>query len=325
MSDAAAPRPVEIRGLSKTYTLGFFFNRRVKALQGLDLTIEAGQVYGLVGPNGAGKSTTIKILMNLVKASGGDAKLFGRPVHDANVRRLVGFLPENPAPYAYLTGREFLVFAGRLAGLSGEELDRRVGEVLGQVEMVQAQKLQSRRYSKGMVQRIALAQALIARPKLLILDEPTSGLDPVGRRLMRDIILAQRDAGATVLLCSHIIPDVEALSQRIAVLVGGRRVREGTVSDLLGGHDATMMELVVEGVSEAQLLECGLKREALQRIDERWLVKTPEGSGQALLKSVMAAGGRVSRFQPTRFGLEDLFLETVKEAGSRTVGGDIDT
>ncbi|WP_147092972.1 ABC transporter ATP-binding protein, partial [Myxococcus virescens] len=170
--------PVSIRGLSKTYRVGFFLNKQVKALQGLDLEIAPGQVYGLLGPNGAGKSTTIKILMGLVRASQGQALLFGEPPERPHVRRQVGFLPENPSLYEYLTGREFVTLAGRIFGLSGHELDQRVERVLGEVGMGRASDLQIRRYSKGMVQRTALAQALISGPRLLVLDEPTSGLDP---------------------------------------------------------------------------------------------------------------------------------------------------
>ncbi len=178
--------PVELKGLSKTYRLGFWMNRQVRALQDLDLRIEPGQVFGLLGPNGAGKSTTIKILMNLVQPSGGEARLFGLPPKNEQARRQVGFLPENPAPYEYLTGREFVRLAGVLSGLTRHELDGRVNEVLGLVGMERAANLQVRRYSKGMIQRVGLAQALVSRPKLLVLDEPTSGLDPVGRRQMRD-------------------------------------------------------------------------------------------------------------------------------------------
>lgn len=224
--------PVSIRGLSKTYKVGFFLNKQVKALQGLDLEIAPGQVYGLLGPNGAGKSTTIKILMGLVRASEGQALLFGEPPDRPHVRRQVGFLPENPSLYEYLTGREFVTLAGRIFGLSGHELDQRVERVLGDVGMGRASDLQIRRYSKGMVQRTALAQALISGPRLLVLDEPTSGLDPLGRRQMRDLILAERAKGTTILFCTHIISDVESLCDRVVVLVGGEEGPGGQRSGL---------------------------------------------------------------------------------------------
>ncbi|TQF15462.1 ABC transporter ATP-binding protein [Myxococcus llanfairpwllgwyngyllgogerychwyrndrobwllllantysiliogogogochensis] len=317
--------PIQVRGLSKTYKVGFWFNRTVRALQGLDLEVGAGQIYGLLGPNGAGKSTTIKILMNLVRPSSGNALLFGQPVDKAATRRLVGFLPENPAPYEYLTGREFVTLAGQLCGLSGHELDVRVKEVLGSVEMGAAEKLQIRRYSKGMVQRVALAQALVARPKMLILDEPTSGLDPVGRRQMRDLILAERDRGTTVLFCSHIIPDVEALCDRLAVLVGGRRVREGSVRELLSTQVPTV-EMVVEGLPLEQVKSLGVALESTQSLDGRVRVQVPDAQSQKMLSQVLAAGGRVNSLQAAQFSLEQLFMDALKDSGRTTsVGGEINT
>ncbi|NTX00594.1 ABC transporter ATP-binding protein [Myxococcus sp. CA040A] len=317
--------PIQVRGLSKTYKVGFWFNRTVRALQGLDLEVGAGQIYGLLGPNGAGKSTTIKILMNLVRPSSGNALLFGQPVDKAATRRLVGFLPENPAPYEYLTGREFVTLAGQLCGMSGHELDVRVTEVLGSVEMGAAEKLQIRRYSKGMVQRVALAQALVARPKMLILDEPTSGLDPVGRRQMRDLILAERDRGTTVLFCSHIIPDVEALCDRLAVLVGGRRVREGSVRELLSTQVPTV-EMVVEGLPLEQVKSLGVALESTQSLDGRVRVQVPDAQSQKMLGQVLAAGGRVNSLQAAQFSLEQLFMDALKDSGRTTsVGGEINT
>ncbi|NRD49422.1 ABC transporter ATP-binding protein [Corallococcus exiguus] len=317
--------PIQAQGLSKTYKVGFWLNRTVRALQGLDLQVGPGQIYGLLGPNGAGKSTTIKILMNLVRPSGGTALLYGQPVDHAATRRLVGFLPENPAPYEYLTGREFVTLAGQLSGLSGQDLDRRVTEVMGAVEMAGAEKLQIRRYSKGMVQRVALAQALVGRPKLLILDEPTSGLDPLGRRQMRDLILAERDHGTTVLFCSHIIPDVEALCDRLAVLVGGRRVREGSVQELVSAQVPTV-EMVVENLPLEKVKELGVVLESAQALDGRVLLQVSDADSQRLLGGVLGAGGRVNRIQPARFSLEQLFMDALKNSGRTTsVGGEINT
>ncbi|WP_141621495.1 ABC transporter ATP-binding protein [Myxococcus sp. AB036A] len=314
--------PVSIRGLSKTYKVGFFLNKQVKALQGLDLEIAPGQVYGLLGPNGAGKSTTIKILMGLVRASQGQALLFGEPPDRPHVRRQVGFLPENPSLYEYLTGREFVTLAGRIFGLSGHELDQRVDRVLGDVGMGRASDLQIRRYSKGMVQRTALAQALISGPRLLVLDEPTSGLDPLGRRQMRDLILAERAKGTTILFCTHIISDVESLCDRVVVLVGGRRVQEGSVQDLVSAK-APSVEMVVHGLPLEVLQSLGFSYEHAQQLDSRVLLRIPDADSHGLLQTVISKGGRVSRVQPARFSLEDLFLEAMKQAGGQTVGGEI--
>jgi len=322
MSKDASPPPIEIRDLSKTYRLGFFMNRQVRALQSLDLTLQPGQVYGLLGPNGAGKSTTIKILLNLVQPSGGTARLFGLSPEDREARRRVGYVPENPAPYEYLTGREFVTLAGRLMGMSGKELDARVSEVLGMVQMTRAAHLQIRRYSKGMVQRVALAQALVSKPDLLILDEPTSGLDPVGRRQIRDLILEERQRGTTILFCTHIIPDVEALCDRAVVLVGGRRVREGSVAELVSAQ-ATHMELTVEGLSVEQIEALGFVLEQTRALENRVLVRVRDAEAQPLLKQVLEKGGRVTQLQPARFSLEDLFLRALEEARQGPVGGEI--
>ena len=321
-SPPSAP-PVETQALSKTYKLGFFMNRTVRALQGLDLRLEPGEVYGLLGPNGAGKSTTIKILMNLVRPSSGTARIFGLPPEDVATRRLVGFLPENPAPYEYLTGREFVRLAGQLLGLSGHELDQQVTRVLGLVELGKAEKLQIRRYSKGMVQRVALAQALVSRPKLLILDEPTSGLDPLGRRQMRDLILEERQRGTTILFCTHIIPDVEALCDRVAVLVGGKRVREGSVQSLLA-QETPIMEAVFEGITSERMATLGVATQSVHELGGRLVVQVDDSKSQTLIGAVMAAGGRVVRLQAARFTLEDLFMSTLQQAGRATsVGGEI--
>ncbi|WNG34520.1 ABC transporter ATP-binding protein [Archangium violaceum] len=317
-----SPAPIEIRNLSKTYRLGFFMNRQVRALQSLDLSLMPGQVYGLLGPNGAGKSTTIKILLNLVQPTSGEARLFGLPPNEREARRRVGYVPENPAPYEYLTGREFVTLSGRLAGMSGKELDDRVSEVLGMVQMTRAANLQIRRYSKGMVQRVALAQALVSKPDLLILDEPTSGLDPVGRRQIRDLILEERHRGTTVLFCTHIIPDVEALCDRVAVLVGGRRVREGSVAELVSSQ-ATHMEMTVEGLPLERIQALGIELEQARTLENRVLLRSRDVDAQRLLKQLVEQGGRITQVQPARFSLEDLFLRALEEARQGPVGGEI--
>jgi ABC-2 type transport system ATP-binding protein len=318
----SSPTPIEIRNLSKTYRLGFFMNRQVRALQALDLTLMPGQVYGLLGPNGAGKSTTIKILMNLVQPSEGEARLFGMAPTNREARRRVGYVPENPAPYEYLTGREFITLSGRLAGMSGKALDDRVNEVIGMVQMTRAANLQIRRYSKGMVQRVALAQALVSKPDLLILDEPTSGLDPVGRRQIRDLILEERHRGTTILFCTHIIPDVEALCDRVAVLVGGRRVREGSVAELVSAQ-ATHMELTVEGLPLERIQTLGVELEQARVLENRVLLRVRDAEAQRLLKLLLEQGGRVTQLQPARFSLEELFLRALEEAKQGPVGGEI--
>ncbi len=307
--------------LAKTYTVGFVKRRQVHALRELDLRVEPGQIYGLLGPNGAGKSTTIKILLDLVTPSSGTAQLFGKAPSLKEARREVGFLPENPSPYEYLTGREFVHLAGQLAGLSGGQLNARVGEVIDQVGMQHAAGLSIRRYSKGMIQRISLAQALVSKPRLLVLDEPTSGLDVLGRQLVRDIVREEQKRGTTVLLCSHIIPDVEALCDRVAVLIGGKLVREGSVSALLADRQ-TLMEATVEGVALAALEVLRPKMSSMDEAGGRVVLRFEEQYVRDVLQAVLAVDGRLTGLQRTRFSLEELFLGALKESG-RSVGSDI--
>src|SRR5499433_2068392 len=299
--------PIETQQLTKTYRLGFWLHRKVRALQDLTLRIEPGQVYGLLGPNGAGKSTTIKILMNLVRATSGKATLFGQLPTRREMRRRLGFVPENPAPYEYLTGREFLELAAALAEVPRAETRSRVDEVLAAVNMERAANLRIRRYSKGMIQRIAIAQALVHRPELLVLDEPTSGLDPLGRKLVRDLILSERRRGTTILFSSHIISDVEAVCERVAVLVGGKLVRAGSVAELLT-NQVPAAEVVVEGLSIDAVRAMPVTIHQVEALDGRLRVRVADEQVNQFLGAVMGQGGRVRQLQPERFSLEDMFL-----------------
>lgn len=314
------PHPIELSGLSKTYRLGFAYQHKVRALEALDLAIAPGQVYGLVGPNGAGKSTTIKILMNLVEPTSGTALLFGKSPRDPQARREIGYLPENPSPYEYLTGREFVTLAAQLGGVKGGELKSRVEEVLEQTGMQGHAGLQIRRYSKGMVQRIGLAQAIVHRPSLLILDEPTSGLDPMGRRQIRDLILTERARGTTILFCTHIIPDVEAVCDRIAVLVSGKRVREGSVAELVTSG-VPQLEVTLEGIDAAALGPLDPSASVTERA-HLLVVRAPDAVAQRVIQTAVNKRARVVQVAAARFSLEDLFMEALA-ASPRRVGGEI--
>ncbi len=313
---------VECIGVSKTYQLGFLGRKRVAALKNLSLRVEPGEVFGLIGPNGAGKSTTIKVLLNLVFASEGEARLFGVDVKDPRSRLGLGFVPEAPVPYEHLTAREYVELQGRLAGLSGAALTADVKRVLTRVEMNAHANMQIRRYSKGMVQRTMVAGALLGTPKLLILDEPTSGLDPLGRRLMRDIILEQRRNGVAVLFCTHIISDVESLCDRVALLVGGTLVRSGSVDELVAGR-ARIQEVVVEDVEPEKVRAVVGETEKFEAVGRRVLFSISDDRLQATLAALIQAGFRVSRVQPTRFSLEDAFMETLN-ASDVKVGGTLE-
>lgn len=303
---------------SKEYRLGFIGNRRVVALSNLSLTVNEGAVLGVLGPNGAGKSTAIKLLMNIISPTAGSVALFGKSPELVEARRDVGYLPENPAPYEYLTGQEFVELGAVLSDVPSAQRAQRVREVLEQVRMHRAAHLQIRRYSKGMVQRISLAQALVARPKLLVLDEPTSGLDVLGRQLIRSIIESERTRGTTVLLCSHIIPDVEVLCDRVAVIIGGTLVKEGPVSELLTTQGAEV-EVVLEAPEALDPAVTALGAN-VRRAGSRLIVRVDEPSVPRLLQLPGVLASRIISLQRTRYSLEDVFLQAMKTSG-QDVGG----
>ncbi|MEW6430569.1 MAG: ABC transporter ATP-binding protein [Myxococcota bacterium] len=318
MTDVAA---VSCAGLGKVYRLGVRA-KKVRALQGVSLTVAPGEVFGLIGPNGAGKSTTIKILLNLITATEGEAKLFGVDVRDRKARVSLGYVPESPSPYEHLTGREYVEFQAALAGISGPERTKEVHRVLERVELGPLSRVAIRRYSKGMVQRVMLAGALLGHPRLLVLDEPTSGLDPLGRRLVREVILEQRRAGAAVLFCSHIISDVESLCDRVALLVGGNIKREGRVGELISGSGRTHEVVVDAAASEVQSL-VGALVEGLEEVSGQAMFRVGSDGLQRVLHALVTAGKRVERVQPIRFSLEDTFLAEMQSTASR-VGGSLE-
>jgi ABC-2 type transport system ATP-binding protein len=306
-------KPLQIRGLTKEFRLGLR-GRRVLVLDRLDLDVEQGEIFGFLGHNGAGKTTTLKLLMGLLVPTAGTALMLGRPIEDVAVRQHVGFLPESPYFYEYLTAEEFLTFYGQLFGLGGAPLAGKVGELLETVGLAPARRLQLRKFSKGMLQRIGLAQALINDPQLVMLDEPMSGLDPIGRRDVRDIILRLREAGKTVFFSTHILPDVEMICDRVGILVQGRLRAVGAVHELVGAASVTSVEVVVEGVAEAGLQEVTRLGGTVVRRGHQVLIKLEGETGvSALLDIVRRHAGRVVSLVPHKRSLEDLFLRETKE------------
>src|ERR1041385_3610557 len=243
---------IRTEALTKHYTVGFWRPRPYVALDGLTLQVEQGEVFGFLGPNGAGKTTTLKLLMQLIYPTSGHAEILGKPIGDVSVKRRVGYLPETPYFYDYLTAEELLNYFGALFGYAAAERRRRTGALLDEVGIGKERRLPLRKFSKGMLQRVGIAQAILNDPEVVFLDEPMSGLDPLGRREMRQLILRLRDRGCTVFFSSHVLADAEALCSRVAILAGGRLVAAGRLSDLLA-FQVRGWELVVSGVTTGTL------------------------------------------------------------------------
>lgn len=305
---------IATEGLTKDYAVGFWRKRPYRALDGLTLEVASGEVFGFLGPNGAGKTTTLKLLLQLIYPTAGRAEVLGRPIGDVSVRHRLGYLPENPYFYDHLTAEELLTYFASLFGFKGAERRLRVAQLLDQVGIGAERRLQLRRFSKGMLQRVGIAQALINDPDVIFLDEPMSGLDPLGRRDVRSLILKLRDVGRTVFFSSHILSDAETLCSRVAILVGGRLVSCGRLSDILA-FEVRGWELVVTGLAESTLgrLGPGIVR-ATRIADGRYALELAlEPPPERVLSEVVASGGRLVSLNPTRDTLEDFFVRKVRE------------
>jgi ABC-2 type transport system ATP-binding protein len=298
--------------LTKDFAIGFWRPRPYRALDRLTIEVEAGDVFGFLGPNGAGKTTTLKLLMQLVYPTSGRAEMLGRPVGDLSVKRRIGYLPENPYFYDHLTAEELLVYFGGLHGHRGRGGRDRASRLLDEVGIGAERKLQLRKFSKGMLQRVGIAQALINDPELIILDEPMSGLDPLGRRDVRALILRLRDRGCTVFFSSHVLSDAEALCNRVAILAKGRLATTGRLADMLAFR-ATGWELVVAGLSEASVAALGPRLTGAVRIGEgRYTLDLPlDPPPDQLLHDLTSAGAHLVSLNPIRQTLEDFFVQQV--------------
>ena len=306
---------VRVEGIVKDFRPGFGL-RRKRVLHGIQFSVQENEIFGFVGPNGAGKTTTLKILMGLIRANAGRATILGSDVRETAFRRHVGFLPENPYFYDYLTGREILRFYARHSGVARRACGERVEMLLEWVGLAHAADARLRTYSKGMLQRIGIAQALVHDPSVVFLDEPMSGLDPIGRKEIRDLILRLRSEGKTVFMNTHILSDVETICDRVAIIVNGRIRHEGAIERFLG-----------EGERESDLVLAGLPRELAERLEEtfgaslqgmgdRVEARVKEKDVQRVLGEVLGAGAEVVSVTPHRESLETVFLHAVEE-GSR--------
>jgi len=304
---------VEIENLTKDYEIGFWRKRKVRALDGLSLSVEAGEIFGFLGANGAGKTTTLKLLMRLTFPTAGKARILGSDIDNVAMHQRIGYLPENPYFYDYLTAREFLEYCAELFGQPRILRKQQAEDLLSRVHLDEKRwNTQLRKFSKGMLQRVGLAQALINDPEIVFLDEPMSGLDPIGRREVRDLIASLRQTGKTVFMCSHILSDIEVLCDRVAILKKGKLAHLGRLNDLRQqSGDTSLVEIVVTGTSVQSLLA--------QLPDSEKFAVTETAGGlnvqvseerdvDAVIAALRKVDGKLVSVQPVRQSLEELFV-----------------
>jgi len=298
---------IRIQDLRKNFRLGFIPKTR-EILKGITFAVREGEIFGYLGPNGAGKTTTIKCLLGLIRPDAGTIEILGRSHLSPRSREPLGFLPENPYFYDYLTAREFLAFTADLFGLGKREKEERIRRLLALVGLERAADLPLRKYSRGMLQRAGLAQALINDPKLVILDEPLGGMDPIGRKEIRDIIVRFKDEGKTVFFTSHILQDIEMICDRVAIIVGGRIVKEGALRDLVSER-LLFMEATVAGLPPTAFAGLG---ESVSAQGDRVLLRIfDESQVDKVIDLVRGQNGRLLSLSPRTETLEDIFVETV--------------
>jgi len=305
---------IDIVDLTKDYEVGFLKKRKVRALNQLNLEVRRGEIFGFLGPNGAGKTTTLKLLMRLIYPTQGGARILGQSIEDVSTRARIGYLPENPYFYDYLSGRELLEYTAALFGIPSDEANSKAKDLLSVVGLdAERANRQLRKYSKGMLQRIGIAQALVNDPEIVFMDEPMSGLDPIGRREVRDLLLALRAQGKTVFFSSHILSDVEALCDRAAILSRGKLLRCGTVHELTGIKD-TAVEVVALGINQSDLGKFSQMISSLQSASATpngvHLVLADDSQIDHTLTLIREWGGKLISVNPRRASLEDIFADT---------------
>jgi ABC-2 type transport system ATP-binding protein len=303
---------VRIDDIVKDFRPGFGLIRK-RVLHGISFSVREGEIFGFVGPNGAGKTTTLKVLMGLIRATSGQASILGHAVHETAFRRQIGFLPENPYFYTYLTGREILHFYAKLSAVPHSRRGDRVEALLDWVGLSQAADSRLQTYSKGMLQRIGIAQALVHDPKVVFLDEPMSGLDPIGRVEIRDLILRLRGEGKTVFMNTHILHDVEMVCDRVAIIVKGRIRYEGVIGDVASGAEEEVDVVVANLPAETGLLVEERFAGRLRGIGDRVEIRIPKKVVNDALRLALEAGAEVVSVSPHRVSLESFFLSAVED------------
>lgn len=305
---------VEIENLTKDYDVGFWRKRKVRALDGLSLSVEQGEIFGFLGANGAGKTTTLKLLMRLIYPTAGNARILGRDIGEVAMHHRIGYLPENPYFYDYLTAREFLEYCAELFGYAPIERRKQAEDLLRRVHLNEKRwNTQLRKFSKGMLQRVGLAQAIINDPEIVFLDEPMSGLDPIGRREVRDLIASLRQEGKTVFMCSHILSDIEVLCDRVAILKDGKLAHIGHLDELRQTtDDSNFVEVVATGTDVATLSVHLPQSEALVLTESASGLRiqvSKESDVDAVIYALRKTGGKLVSVQPIRQSLEELFMD----------------
>ncbi|MGO9648360.1 MAG: ABC transporter ATP-binding protein [Terriglobales bacterium] len=300
---------IEILGLTKTYQVGFWRKRPKCALRPLHLQVDEGEIFGFLGPNGAGKTTTLKLLMGLVYPSAGSARILGSEINDPRMKAQIGFLPEQPYFYDYLTAAELLAYYAQLSGIAAKERNHRVTEVLARVGLPDVGGMQLRKFSKGMLQRVGIAQAILHNPRLLFFDEPMSGLDPIGRREVRDLMEELKRAGKTVFFSTHILSDAEALCDRVAIIHQGELRGVGAVADLTSSVESKV-EVVWQGSSVPLSVKtlapnCHVTGDTVRAV-------VPEASQDPLIDALRRERLRIVSVTPIRTSLEEYFVQKLK-------------
>ncbi len=302
-------KALEIKGLKKTFRSNFLI-KKYHILKGIDLEVEKGEIFGFLGPNGAGKTTTIKCVMGLLASDAGEILVDGVPAAAKGARRRIGFLPENPYFYDYLTARELLFFSASLFNLPAAEVRDRIAALIHRVGLSGHEDLKLRKFSKGMIQRLGLAQALVNDPDLLILDEPFSGLDPVGRKDIRLLILSLREQGKTIFFSSHILQDMELMVDRVGIILDGTIRRQGRLSDMIA-RSTQYCEIVCDQISERELAQ--IQANFVCR-DGNFILTLPgEADVNLVVESIIHNGGRIVAVNPVKMTLEDIFFSEMRD------------
>jgi len=304
------PTVIEIDRLTKEYEAGFLRKRKTRALDTLSLKVEKGQIFGFLGANGAGKTTTLKLLMRLIYPTSGTARILGRDIGDISMHARIGYLPENPYFYDYLTAREFLSYCGQLFGQKHSTRASRTEALLTRVSLEKKSwDLQLRKFSKGMLQRVGLAQALINNPEIVFLDEPMSGLDPVGRREVRDLIASLRAEGKTVFMCSHILSDIEVLCDSVAILKSGRLAHAGSLDELRSRETRLVEIIATDAPADALKQQLEVRATVTTTASGVRIEVSDEQEVDAVIAALRRVNGKLISIQPVRQSLEELFLD----------------